>query len=327
MKLTIEEVAGYLRETLHAPIDLEQWRGENGLPTYLRARYHFLEGTVGSVPILFLQADEELTPSAARKHEHALRQWWTGPMAFVLRTITARDRQRLVNENVAFVVPRNQIYLPMLGVSLTERFRQRTLDTDRLRPSAQVLLLHALSERESGENTPSKAAKRLGYTAMAMGQALNQLENAGTVRVRKIGRERVFELAGDPAEIWERAQPMLASPVKRRLYAAGALPSTGVTLSAGLSALAEYSELAGPRVPVVAVSSARAGWLTDGTESHELRSAAEADLQIEIWSYAPELIAGDRRTVDRLSLFLSLREDPDERVQSALEVMMRGVKW
>jgi hypothetical protein len=32
-------------------------------------------------------------------------------------------------------------------------------------------------------------------------------------------------------------------------------------------------------------------------------------------------------TVDRLSLYLSLREDMDERVRSALDEMMLGVAW
>ena len=35
----------------------------------------------------------------------------------------------------------------------------------------------------------------------------------------------------------------------------------------------------------------------------------------------------NRRGVDRLSLYLSLRDDPDERVQGALEDMLEGVKW
>lgn len=327
MKNNIEDAERFLQRALHVPVDLKPWRGAQGVPGYLGGRYLFFEGAVGDVRILFVQADEEVTPRTAIKDVRALQRQWTGPVAFVLHAISARNRQRLVTEGVAFVVPQSQIYLPMLGTSLTERFKERALTTERLRPSAQLLLLHTLTTRGSVASTPSAAARLLDYTAMAMGQALDQLEAADLVRVSKVGRERLFELAGDPDEIWERAQPVLASPVKRRRYIAGALPCSDTMPFAGLTALAEFSALSAPRVPVVAASSAQAKQIAAAQQVADLRSPDEADLQIEIWSYTPGLLAGESLTVDRLSLFLSLRDDTDERVRSALEEMMRGVRW
>jgi len=48
---------------------------------------------------------------------------------------------------------------------------------------------------------------------------------------------------------------------------------------------------------------------------------------IQRWRYSPAILADDRRTVDRLSLYLSLRDSADERIQSALSRMLEGVKW
>jgi hypothetical protein len=48
--------------------------------------------------------------------------------------------------------------------------------------------------------------------------------------------------------------------------------------------------------------------------------------ELEIWSYSPKLFA-KKGVVDRFSLFLSMRKDNDERVQSALEKMMEQVEW
>ncbi len=321
-----QEAETYLRETLHAPVRLEPWRDGEGLPAYLKGRYRFYEGTVGDARILFLRTDDEPTPTASEKHREALRTLWTGHTAFLLGSITARGRQRLISAGVPFVVPGNQVYLPMLGITLTERYKRRILTTDRLRPSAQLLLLHALTQREHTVNTASAAARLLGYTAMAMGQAVSQLEAAGLVRVRKMGRERTFELASDPEAIWESAQPLLASPVKRRLYA-GARPLAHPAPIAGITALAEYSTLAEPRVEVVAISPVAANDLATDPGLGDQWTADDAAIQVELWSYAPELLSIDGRTVDRLSLFLSLRDDADERVQSALEEMMRDVKW
>jgi DNA-binding transcriptional ArsR family regulator len=316
----------YLRETLHTPARLEPWRGAATLPVYLNGQYDFFDGTVGNVHILFLHSTEEPAASVAKKHERALQQHWVGPVAFTFQRITPRTRRRMVSEGLSFVVPGNQVYLPVLGASLREKYQARAQATGGLRPSTQVLFLHALAQHPVISNTPSGLARQLGYTPMAMGQSLDQLEEAGLVRVRKAGRERLFDLAGDPADLWMQAQPLLGSPVSRRRYLVGVALPANKGLACGLSALAGYSTLAEPRVPALALSREQEKGLLDVRGAHELSGAEEADLEIEVWTYKPTLLA-DGPTVDRLSLYLSLREDMDERVQSALGQMMRGVTW
>jgi DNA-binding MarR family transcriptional regulator len=323
---SVENLEAYLRETLHTPVQLERWRQAATLPAYLAGQYDFFEGTVGSVRILFLQSADEPVPSAAKKHERALQRHWTGPVAFAFERITPRTRQRLISEGLSFVVPGNQVYLPALGVNLRERYQTRAQTVDRLRPSAQVLLLHLLANRSSASNTPSGLARRLGYTAMAMGQALNQLEDAKLVNVHKEGRERLFGLAGEPADLWLQAQPLLASPISRRRYLAGVAPPARKGLAAGLSALAAYSALADPTVPVVALDRVTAKSLLGARGVQELPTADEAELEVEVWSYKPGMLS-EGPAVDRFSLYLSLREDTDERVHSALDEMMRGATW
>lgn len=326
MQHDIKNLEAYLRETLHTPIRLARWPEATKLPAYLTAQYDFFDGTVGDVHILFLQSAEEPVPSAAKKHERAVQQNWTGPVAFAFERITPRTRQRMVSEGLSFVVPANQVYLPALGVNLRERYQTRQRTTDRLRPSAQVLFLHVLANRSPASGTPSGLARRLGYTAMAMGQALNQLEDAKLVNVHKEGRERLFELAGEPADLWHQAQPLLASPISRRRYLVGIAPSERKGLAAGLTALAAYSDLADPTVPVVALDRVAAKSLLDARGVQELPTADEASLEVEVWSYKPGMLS-EGPAVDRLSLYLSLRDDTDERVHSALNEMMRGVTW
>ena len=47
---------------------------------------------------------------------------------------------------------------------------------------------------------------------------------------------------------------------------------------------------------------------------------------IEIWKYAPELLAKDG-VVDRLSLYLSLKDSEDERIQIELEHLIDNMQW
>lgn len=52
----------------------------------------------------------------------------------------------------------------------------------------------------------------------------------------------------------------------------------------------------------------------------------DADLKMEIWAYDPQLFA-DKGSVDPLSLFLSLHDYPDERVQQQLELIINEFPW
>jgi hypothetical protein len=58
----------------------------------------------------------------------------------------------------------------------------------------------------------------------------------------------------------------------------------------------------------------------------EMSEPDESLQEIEVWSYRLQiLVEGDR--VDRLSLYLSLRDHPDERVAAAPDEMMTELPW
>jgi len=92
-------------------------------------------------------------------------------------------------------------------------------------------------------------------------------------------------------------------------------------IAAGLTALSAETDIADDRVPTHAVFERELrGLAQNGTVSFaETRDDAVA--VVEGWAYNPMLLARDGR-IDPLSLYLSLRESPDERVQGALEQML-----
>jgi hypothetical protein len=50
------------------------------------------------------------------------------------------------------------------------------------------------------------------------------------------------------------------------------------------------------------------------------------DNEIEIWRYNPALLA-ENGFVDKLSLFLLMKNIDNERVEIELEIMMNEIKW
>lgn len=95
---------------------------------------------------------------------------------------------------------------------------------------------------------------------------------------------------------------------------------------AGQSALARYSLLTPPDIPVYAVHGH--AWKNRVLQETviEVDVPEPGNVEIQFWKYPPERFA-EAGAVDRLSLFLSLRDDPDERVQGALETLLAEMPW
>jgi hypothetical protein len=240
-------------------------------------------------------------------------------VVYVATGIDSARRKQLIDQKVPFIVPGNQVYLPMLGIDLREHFRRVKGAPERLGPATQAAFLYMLHRSKSSAFSPQEMAVALGYTSMTLSRAFDELESTGIGRISIRGRPRLMELDSPPRDQWEKALPFLRSPVARRVLLA--LPNNIVNApAAGLTALASYTDLSKPKLPVIALSS---------TEWQPFRNETAADsptVEVEVWSYTPKAVI-DGPVVDRLSLYLSLRGTTDERVEMALEDLLKGMKW
>lgn len=330
MNNTVTQLERYLRDTLGITPRIAPWKGEGSLPFFLRDRYGFYRARILGTSCVFMvdRGEREEPPAAIRKHVDAVQAGRDESVVYVREHVTAYRRKRLVEQKLPFVVPGNQMYLPGLGLDFREHFRKPHHRPGTLRPSSQALLLYALLRDAEGMG-PTLLAGALGYSAMTMSRAFDELDAAGLCESshRGRGRDRRLHLGGARRDVWERALPFLKSPVKSRravhLVPGKRLPGP----KAGWSALAHYSMLAEPENVVVALGREDWKFLESGDEATPAM-AGEADAVIvEVWTYAPALLAEDGQ-VDRLSLYLSMRDmEEDERVQAALHRMMEDMPW
>jgi hypothetical protein len=168
-------------------------------------------------------------------------------------------------------------------------------------------------------------APLLGYSAMTMTRAFDELETTSVAEVTVRGRERCLRFNGGRRDIWKKAQPFLRSPVNKRLFIRRT-EGADDAIRAGLTALARYSMLAPPAYTTYALS--RKDWKAL-RQRHKIIEVPVQDpdaSEIEVWWYSPALFA-EGGIVDPLSLYLSLKADHDERTETALEEMMEKLKW
>jgi DNA-binding MarR family transcriptional regulator len=250
---------------------------------------------------------------------------WNGEVIYIASTVSAYNRKRLIEQKVPFVVPGNQLYLPMLGIDFREHFKKIRSKPMTISPATQVVLLYELLLGNENVYTPSGLAKRLGYAPMTLTRTFDELELAGLGEVAMEGKERILRFTEKGKNLWGKAREFLRSPVKKRIWIEKPR-DTWRDVQAGLTALAHYSMLSEPQRPVYAIS--QEDWKTAKQLGNflELPEAESGAYEIEVWSYSPRRFA-DNNVVDRLSLYLSLQKNTDERVEAALEEMLRAMEW
>jgi len=320
MNELVKAVKTYLLDILGIKAPIATWRRGKELPFFLRDFYEFCEATLLKQPCVFIivKHDEEATAGTLKKHLKEIQKKAKGICIFVQRTATSYNRKRYIEQRIPFIIPGNQMFLPELGIDLREHFKPIKMEKQKFRPATQAVLIHVLVTQKSEGYTPTELSSVLGYTPMSMSRVFDELEKAKIGKVFRRGKERVFLCEDKMKDLWEQVRPYLRSPVKKRIWARGKRPKN----QAGFSALAKRSMLAPSSVPVYAISFQDSKDL----DFSEFPDQEEAAFQFEIWHYDPNLFA-KKGVVDPFSLYLSLHEMGDERVEAALEEMMGDLKW
>ena len=330
MDAKLTAVKHYLAEVFGAEDNPVSWGSPKqplkGIPHYLTELYRFCMGGVAGTPCLFMMSKsrEGETPAVVKKHWNTVSGFFEDDVIYVVESISSFNRKRLIERKVPFVVPGNQLYLPMCGIDLREHFKSLSNRTSgELSAIAQLLVLGQIQDLNPWRGSARSMAETLGYSAMTLTRAVNELIDHGLAEAEQVGREKRLKFALHPKPLWEAAQNFLSSPVKKRINVsrpAREFPG----LVAGESALARQSMIVEPRVPVFAVYAADWPAIKKGLKLEDRNARDPDSIQVELWKYPPSRLA-DGDCVDRLSLYLSLKDVEDERLAMALESVVGSV--
>ncbi len=324
MDALLTELQRYLHETLDVTIHYKSWQDQETLPIYLTNAYHFKESSILNQPCLFMFAQElnGNTPANIRKHWEQVSHQYPGITIYVQTAITAYDRKRLIGQKIPFIVPSKQMYLPEMGIELREHFqRMRLHETPYLSPAAQTVVIYALAGKMEEKSTASTLAKELGYSTMTISRVFDELASTNIGEINKAGKERWWISIVTKQDLWQQAKPKLRSPTKEVIWIKQIPESVKPTMLAGESALSQYSSLNPPTLPVYAIH--KTIWTNLQKDViEESIIPQEALFELQIWHYNPALLS-DSSTVDPFSLYLSLKDTYDERIEIALDEMMK----
>lgn len=183
--MLIEHLTKYLRDILNVAVSAEKWGQFVSLPYFLQDNYSYYLARIYDLKFLLMieTGDEKYPPGTINKHIKVVKDRWRGEVVYVREQVSSFERKRLIEAGIPFIVPGNQLYLPMFALDLREYFRRpKTKNVHLFSPATQVLALYWIYN--SSENvlkarrTPTEMAEILGYSKMTMSRAFKEIEAA-----------------------------------------------------------------------------------------------------------------------------------------------------
>jgi len=324
----------------------------SALPLFLRERYACYEVRLfGRDYVLAMEGRDwdAGSPAQYETQSRALAAKLGRDVILVLRALSPYSRRRLIRLNIPFIVPESQLFLPLVMIDLRERYAAAdNTSGKRLSPTAQLIVISHLLHRIEDDLSLQKIAEKLGCSPMMVTKAKDELEAAGLCDTGRQGRSVVLIFRAQGKVLWHKALPLLASPVLKTCWLRWEHPGYPALL-AGITALSQKTMLADDPLPTYALDRESFRANLEGGLYRGCPGPEEATVRMEAWRYNPLLLGAEgvkaktsrylesigshpkpqtiSTTVDPLSLYLSLRDNNDERVQQQLEHLMESVPW
>ncbi len=296
-----------------------------GFPLYLTTgrlfwRYSYLGNTfiVVTVP-----DDERFGVVAFQKQLALLEKGFELPVALNFRYISGRQRDSLIEKNIPFISDTKQIYLPFMGMMLSNRLVQpKHINSRKMMPVAQMLFLHMLYNGQNRPMLKKDAAEFLRVTRTSITRASEQLLSMELINQEIYGKECYMMLVTTGLDLFEKAKQFLINPVQSVVTTSDKFDSYPLS---GESALSMCSMLNAPKVPVRAVYKAEVN-VKEIPEIDLRWSSVDNAVNVELWKYDPRLFERNG-IVDPISLAMSLTDNTDERIEASIEEYLEGYEW
>ena len=305
----------YMEDVLHIKTKVRDYTKQNELPLYLRNGYDFHAAIIQDIEFLLINPKEQTNLTTNRKQANQLKKLTGLDCVLCLDNVRAYTKEKMLAEGIPFIIPGKQVYLPFLGVALSNGAAREIPLVEKISFSTQRLLLTAVYNSWT-QTSLKEAADSLGLTKMSISRCFDELQSVGLDLVKTIGRARCFSWSGNRRELWDSVMPFLRNPVKRQYCLGETIDIKGAKLG-GISALCHYSMLADNPYNVYAVSKDTAKFF----ESAKLPLIPETEspvMVIQVMQY--DMDYTDTHAIDPLTAILSISEDDkaDPRVEGAI---------
>jgi DNA-binding MarR family transcriptional regulator len=334
----MNEIQKYIKERIGIEIHIRLFdqKIKSKLPFYLISSYELYDAHINNNKCILLELKQEVnfTISQIESHVAKVNDAFHVPVIVCFEKIEAYKRKRLIEKKINFIVPFKQIYIPQFFIDLNEVNEEKKVNTKKFNSMAQLLVLNYILDKNGEfliENMPFKNLAEFFQTnPMSITRAVERLEENKIIKTHG-SKEKYIAFEMKRNELWKYAieKKLFINPVIKQ-YFTDSIPSLHNFINSNISALTEYSMINPSKTQYYAIEKNQFYALKKKKEFSNLNEY-EGKYCLELWQYAPYLLSrvmkDESFVVDPLSLYLSLKDEQDERIEMALDQIIGKYIW
>ena len=311
-------VATEFKRLLGVSLEITDYPQKTAFSYMLNSLYDFYLCKTNDTQFLLMCGKDkaEFTPRHVARHMVQIESISGLPSVLAVESMVPYKRQRFIEKHIPFIVPGKQAYIPFSGIFLTEGGQKIEQHFDELGNLAQILILARLMQKFTMPLSIADATAMFSYSRISVIRAFDELEYFQLGQRNPQSKYLEFPLTSN--DLWKKALPYLKNPCKKRI-GMEYIPDGLATFPAGVTALSERSMLSADTQVCLAAEAKEFNKLNLSKQC----PIDDAPIILELWKYPPNIIGNN--SVDNYSLYLTLQNDTDDRVQIALDEMMKGV--
>ena len=301
---TIKYIHSFLNDKISVkgiPVDVQR-----SLPIVIQSNYDCFESAIMGIEVClcFAKDEKSITPSKVQLHLQMLEQQVGKPCIIVLEDIPSYNIKRLIDQRVNFIIIGKQMFVPSLMLDLRKMPAKDKDIKDQIPPLAQCMILYVLQIGYLTE-TISEITELFGVSYSTANRAVRWLQSKGFIFTGRANKNIQFFFLGN--ELWDKALPYLISPIEKTIKT-NSRPAN--TLLSGYSVFSDKTKTYA---------------IYKDTSKDSLENI-NGDYTIEVWKYNPMILSKDKKHVDSLSLYLSLKDKTDNESFEMVNKLFEEIK-
>ncbi|MDN6363021.1 MAG: hypothetical protein L0J85_07675, partial [Tetragenococcus koreensis] len=317
-----------LFESISLSINIEDI--ELNLPIAFSARYDLAKASISDVRFEFMLIKEKRHGSIESfiKQAERISKEVNKPYILVFSEIESKTRSLLLKARIPFVDYKGNFFIPDLGLVLNKElpiFKEQQFS-----PSEQLVIIYLLLKDYRAIN-PEQISFSTGVSVPTVYRALKTFVARNWLQ----SGYGEYSFKKEPIEVYNESSKVMINPVKRKVFVDfdhfETLKKETYLINnmklAGLAALSNVSMLSKP-ASTYAVSNKIFNKLIKENSLNKkfiFEKQIGNSIEIQLWKYDPFTI-NDKEGVDPISLFLSLRDVNDPRVEIELDNLNNNIK-
>ena len=244
--------------------------------------------------LCFPKETDSLTPAKLQNHMQLFTVKLGMPSIVVMDDIPSYNIQRLIVQRINFIITGKQMFAPSLLLDLRKIPKPNKDIKEDIPPLAQCLILYNI-EVEILCHTINEIMDIFNVSYSTANRAVRWLQSKNLTISLK-GKEKRLQFAKQGRDLWEASIIYLTTPIEKVVYT-NTIPSKALSTTI----------FDGYKIEPIEANC----YAVCKDDLKDITVSETGRFKIEVWKYNPVILAGLKKHVDKLSLYLSIRNKED----------------